>query len=276
VGVSVCQGRYTIKRVLKHSKETQVMVAVASDAQKKGQSVVLKRWECTDVPLTQRAKDIVYYNQSIEQLVKLHHPLVPPVLNRFSEGNYYYAVLAYIDGESLEEHLLKLLRPLPEHEVIMYMHTLLNVLISLEQCPQPLHHFDISPANILIEHGRGRVMLTGFQVQSPPQPTTSQAAGKCKLTTRKLAVSPYLPIQDKIYDQRTSIYALAASMHHALTNVAPPHYPFYPPVRLLNPAISSELETILSQALLEEPSARYQNYVALRKDIQNLTHFMKH
>jgi len=64
-------------------------------------------------------------------------------------------------------------------------------------------------------------------------------------------------------------------MHHALSNVAPPHYPSYPPVRLLNPAISSELETILSRALLEEPSARYQNYAALRKEIQRLTHFAK-
>ena len=118
-------------------------------------------------------------------------------------------------------------------------------------------------------------MLTGFQIQPPPQPPTSRTAGKSKRTTRKLGVSPYLPIQDKTYDQRTNIYTLAASMHHALTNVAPPHYPFYPPVRLLNPAISPELETILSRALLEEPPARYQNYAALRKEIQRLTHFAK-
>ena len=275
VGVSVCQGRYTIKRVLKQSKETQIMVAVASDAQNKEQPVVLKRWECTEAPLSQRSRDITYYDRATEQLVHLHHPLVPPVLNRFAEGNHYYAVLAYIDGESLEERLLKLLHPLPEKEIIGYMNTLLNVLISLEQRPQPLHHFDISPANILIEHGRGRVMLTGFQVQPPPQAPTSRAAGMSLRTTRKLTVSPYLPVQDKTYDQRTSIYALAATMHHALTNIAPPHYPFYPPVRLLNPAISSELETILSRALLEEPSARYQNYAALRKDIQRLTHFAK-
>jgi serine/threonine protein kinase len=275
VGVSVCQGRYTIKRVLKQSKETQIMVAVASDAQNKEQPVVLKRWECTEAPLSQRARDITYYDRATEQLVHLHHPLVPPVLNRFAEGNHYYAVLAYIDGESLEERLLKLLRPLPEKEIIGYMNILLNVLISLEQRPQPLHHFDISPANILIEHGRGRVMLAGFQVQPPPQAPTSRAAGMSKRTTRKLAVSPYLPIQDKTYDQRTSIYALAASMHHALSNVAPPHYPSYPPVRLLNPAISSELERVLSRALLEEPSARYQNYAALRKEIQRLTHFAK-
>src|SRR5205807_1229482 len=216
VGVSVRQGRYIIKRVLKQSKETQVMVAVASDAQNKEQPVVLKRWECTDAPLAQRARDITYYDRAIEPLVHLHHPLVPPVLNRFAEGNHYYTVLTYIDGESLEERLLRLLHPLAEKDIIDYMNILLNVLISLEQRPQPLHHFDISPANILIEYGRGRVMLTGFQIQPPPQPPTSRTAGKSKRTTRKLGVSPYLPIQDKTYDQRTNIYTLAASMHHAL------------------------------------------------------------
>lgn len=167
------------------------------------------------------------------------------------------------------------MRPIPEQEIIGYMNTLLNVLIALEQRPQPLYHFDISPANILIEHRRGRVMLTGFQVQPPPQPPTSRTAGKYKRTTRKLEISPYLPIQDKPYDQRTSIYTLAASIHHALTNVAPPHFPFYPPVRLLNPTISLELEAILSRALLEEPSARYQNYAAFRKDLQCLAYFAK-
>ena len=79
-----------------------------------------------------------------------------------------------------------------------------------------------------------------------------------------------MPLQDKPYDQRTCIYALAASMHHALTNVAPPHYPSYPPVRMLNPDVSPALERILSRALIEESSARYQSYEALKRDIQHL------
>ncbi len=43
-GVSVRQERYTIKQVMKHSGESRVMVAVASDAKAQGQNVVLKRW----------------------------------------------------------------------------------------------------------------------------------------------------------------------------------------------------------------------------------------
>jgi hypothetical protein len=112
-------------------------------------------------------------------------------------------------------------------------------------------------------------MLTGFQIAPPPSADT-HAAGAQGRTTRKLVVSPYMPIQDKPYDRRTCIYALAASMHHALTNIAPPHYPAYPPVRMLNPHISSALETILSRALVEDVTVRYQNYEALKKDLQRL------
>ncbi|MFL5628729.1 MAG: protein kinase domain-containing protein, partial [Ktedonobacteraceae bacterium] len=203
-GVSVRQGRYTIKRVLKSSEEYPVTVAVASDMQRMDTQVVLKRWECTNLPVAQRARDIAHYEWATEQITRLRHPLIPRVLDRFAEGKYYYLVLAYIDGESLEERLQRLLRPLPEREVLGYMHTLLNILMVLEQQKPALRHFDITPSNILLEKARGRVMLTGFQI--PPPPASQSANGMSRPrthTTRKLVVSPYLPVQDKPYDQRT-------------------------------------------------------------------------
>lgn len=273
VGISVHQGRYTIQRILKQSDETQITIAIASDAQTNNQPVVLKRWECTDIPLTQRAKDIAHYDRATEQLARLQHPLVPRLLARFAEGQHYYAVFSYVDGESLRERLARTLRPVPEKEAVSYMNAILNILIALEQRQLPIRHFDLSPANILIERQRGRVMLTGFQVQPPPQPPRqmhSRTAGKSKRTTLKLAISPYQPIQDTSFDQRTCIYTLAASIHHILTNVAPPHYPKYPPVRILNPAISSELEAILSRALAEDPLTRTQHYHTLKQELQKL------
>lgn len=269
MGVTIHQGRYTLQRILKQDDNTGTMVAQASDERNPQQPIVIKRWECTRMPLTQRARDIAYYERATEPLARLRHPLLPRILDRFAEGQYYYAVMTYIDGESLEERLQKTLRPISEREGINYINAILNILIALERLQPPLRHYDISPANILIEYQRGRVFLTGLQVPPPPHPPGARIprAGR---TTRKLAISPYQPIQDRPYDQRTCIYALAASMHHALTNTAPPHYPAYPPVRLLNPAISSALEYILSRALLEDPAGRYQDYTAMQKDVQRL------
>jgi serine/threonine protein kinase len=273
IGVSVRQGRYTIQQVLKHSEETRVMTAVATDAQAHEQKVVLKRWECADGPLAQRARQVAYYEQATEALARVRHPLVPTVLDRFAEGRHYYTVLPYIDGESIEERLQRWLHPLSERDVLAYLNTLLNVLIALEQQQPSVHYYDISPANILIERGRGRVMLTGFQIPPPPFPSVSPARIDVhrQRTTRKLAISSYLPIQDKPpYDRRTTIYELAATMHHALTNIGPPHYPSYPSVRLLNPQVSPALESILNRALIEERTRRYQSYEEMKRDVQQL------
>ena len=269
-GVSARQGRYVIKRVLKHNEETRLMVAVAYDTQANDAQVVLKRWECTDLPLTRRAKELVYYEKATEPLMRLRHPLLPRVLDRFVEGKHYYIVLTYADGESLEERMQKLLRPLAEREVIGYMNSLLNVLMALEREHPPLRHYDITPSNIIIERSRGRPILTGFQVSPPPSSVETMGNGSQHRTTRKLVISPYLPVQDKPYDQRTCIYSLAACMHYALTNYAPPHYPAFPPVRMLNPNVSVALETILSRALMEDNRERYQSYGEIQRDLKSL------
>jgi serine/threonine protein kinase len=270
IGISVRQGRYSIKRVVKQSPETGVTTAVASDAQNQEQLVVVKRWECTDRPLAQRSKDIAYYERATDHFTHLHHPLLPQIQDRFAEDKYYYIVMNYINGETLEERLTKLLRPLPEQAIITYLNSLLNVLQALEKQPRPLRIYNITPANILLEQQRERVFLTGFQVSPPPLPANTPNVSRRRRTTRQLAISPYLPVQDSPYNQRTCIYALAASMHHALTNVAPPHYPAYPPVRLLNPHVSPALETILSRALMEDATARYPTYESMQKEVQRL------
>ncbi|HEY0755717.1 MAG TPA: protein kinase [Ktedonobacteraceae bacterium] len=267
-GVAVRQGRYIIKHVLKDNEGTNVLTALALDTQRGDERVLLKRWECTDLPMARRARELLHYEQASAPLIKLRHPLLPRVLDRFVEGRHYYLIMNYIPGESLEERLLKLLRPLPEREVVGHMNTLLNILVALEQMKPSVRHYDISPANIIIEQQRERAILTGFQLPPPP-PERPDSLIRHR-TTRKIAISPYLPLKDSYYDQRTCIYMLAASMHHALTNNPPPHYPNFPPVRVLNPDVSTELERILSLALMEEVSARYQSYADIQRDLKKL------
>ena len=259
-GVSVRQERYIIKYVLKNRQNVGIMVAVAYDTQSNGQKVLLKRWECTDYPIAKRAEDMIHFETVTEQLARFSHPLVPRVVERFAEGKYYYVVFTYIDGESLEDRLQKLLRPLPEHDVIGYMNSVLNVLSALEKQQPPLRHYDISPANIIIEYTRERVMLTGFQLKRP---------NSRRSVTLKF--SPYFPPPTNTpYDQHTCIYMLAASMHHVLTNYAPSQFPGFPAARTLNPLISPELEAILSRALMENIDARYQTYAEMQSEIKRL------
>ncbi len=267
-GVTARQGRYVIQHVLKQSDDARATTAIAIDTQANDRKVILKRWECSDSPLERRRKEIVYYEKATERLAAFRHPLVPRILDRFAEGKHYYLVEEYIDGESIEELLQKLLKPLSEREVLGYMNNVLNTLIALEQQHPPLRHYDISPAAVVIENARGRAMLTGFQV-SPPPMEKQPGVGK-HLTTQKIAISAYVPVKDAPFDHRTCMYMLAATMHHALANYPPPHYPGFPLVRTFNPLVTPELEAILQRALMEERNMRYQSYAEMKKDIQRL------
>src|SRR5947199_5984329 len=110
----------------------------------------------------------MHYEKATEPLLHLRHPLIPRVLDRFAEGKHYYIVMTYADGESLEERMQKLLRPLPEREVLGYMNTLLNILIAIDQQQPSLRPYDISPTNIIIERTHGRAMLTALPIAPLP------------------------------------------------------------------------------------------------------------
>ncbi len=267
-GLSVDRGRYTIGRIIKHDPDSDIVVALASDKRAPGKRVVLKRWQCTDQPIEQRQREFEHYQQATEQLTRLNHPLIPKGLERFTEGRYFYFAETYVDGESLEDRMRKLLRPLAEKEVLGYMNAVLNTLIFLEQQQPPIRPYDLSPANVLIERFRNRVFLTGFQVPAPPLNALDKHGAR--RTTRRLGISPYLPVKDVPYDQRTCIYALAATCHYMLTNSPPPHYPTYPPARLLNPAILEGTALLLDRALMEDNGQRYQSYAELQKDLKRL------
>lgn len=270
-GVTARQGRYVIQHVMAQNDDAKTMTAIALDTAANERKVILKRWECADSPLERRRREIIYYEKATERLASFRHPLVPTVLDRFAEGKHYYLVENYIDGETIQELLQKLLKPLSEREVLGYMNNILNILIALEQQGAgrpPLRHYDISPANIVIENARGRAMLVGFPIPPPPQDKRPGAAKQ--VTTQKIAVSAYVPVKDTPFDHRTCIYMLAATMHHALANYPPPHYPAFPPIRSFNPRVSPELEAILGHALMEERATRYQSYAEMKKDIQHL------
>lgn len=258
VGVSVRQERYIVKHVLKQSTGARVMTCVAYDTKERERQVVLKRLECAEGPMVNRAKDVAFYERVTGPLARLKHPFIPTVLDRFAEGSHYYIVMSYIDGESIEERLQNRLRPLDEQDVRVYLHQLLNALMALEMQKPPLRHYDISPSNVIIDRTKNRAVLTGFQIPVPP--------GRKGVTT--LRFSPFVP--SEALDQRTCIYSLAATMHYALTIVSPPHYPTFPAVRVFNPAISPALEKILARALMDDPNARYQSFEAMKKDVQRL------
>src|SRR5580765_3845920 len=125
-------------------------------------------------------------------------------------------VQTYIEGESLEARLDRQSQPLSEFEVLAYASEILDVLDYLSKQKPPIVHRDIKPANIMIGKKDQRAHLIDFGIaritaHNGPKQTTA------------LGTPGYAPPEQcqGNAELRSDLYALAATMHHLLTNHDP-------------------------------------------------------
>lgn len=186
-------------------------------------------------------------------LASLSHPAIPKIYDYFTEGIRSYLALEYIDGQDLEALLGDLGEMLPQDRVIRWAVQICDVLAYLHSQDPPIVFRDLKPSNImlrlpnhivLIDFGIARVFevgqkgtMIGTEGYSPPE----QYRG--------------------VANPQGDIYALGATLHHLLTRRDPrlePPFTFHEePPRMLNPAVSEELEVVIMKALEYEPEKRF-------------------
>lgn len=179
--------------------------------------------------------------------------------------SHYFAIQEYIKGKSLEWQIERLNQPMEEREVLLYASQVLDALDYLSKETPPKVHGDISPATIIIGTCDGRAHLMG--------------AGTPILERKNVRVEQrnivgYIPLEQfqGHAEPRSDLYALAATMHHLLTNRDPRNYPpfVYPMACQINPQLSIEVELILIRALTNDISQRYQSAAEMKRDIDNI------
>jgi len=257
-------GRYTLTKLLGQGGMGSVFLATDTRLAKK--TVVIKALISNDSDPAARQQDVRNFKQEVETLAHLDHPLIPSVTDHFQEGSRYCMVQEYVEGESLQAHMERVNQPMKEHVVLRYASEVLDILDYLTQQVPPIVHRDIKPANIIIGAKDGQAHLVDFGIARAVAPSN----GLRKQTTA-LGTPGYAPPEQYQgnADPRSDLYALAATLHHLLTNRDPSEYgPFhYPPVRQLNPHVSLEIEAGLSCALRHEVNLRYQSAKAMKHDI---------
>src|SRR5215467_6276443 len=192
------------------------------------------------------------------------YPGFPKVLDLVSDKKSYFMVQLYPEGESLAALLKREGGALPEPVVAEYGYQLCGLLSLLADQQPPIVHGSINPETIIINEDSRTASLIHLPLFQPDMPSTG---------AEKALPGYYAPEQVRgEFDLSSDLYALAATMHHAVTGYNPQARLifFHPPARRLNPAVTAQMEMILARQLSLSISQRYRRPTEMQKDLAAL------
>lgn len=210
------------------------------------------------------------FKREAKILHKLRHPSLPQVSDHFSiPGQGQYLVMDYIEGDDLQEMLVRVGSPLPETKVLNWIKQVCDALEYLHEQNPPIIHRDLKPANIKITPD-GKAILVDFGIAKVYDPKLSTTIGARAITP---GYSPQEQYGSGATDTRTDIYAMGATLYHLLTGKQPPESiqrnikdSLVQPSKF-NPAISPEIEKIIIKAMKPHPDQRFQSITEVKKAI---------
>ena len=263
-GSQLQNGRYVIKKIL--GQGGMGSLALATDTRLADKLVVIKELISEQADPTE---DVRNFQREVQTLAHLDYPLIPSVTDHFQEGLRYFMVQEYVEGENLEARMERIKRPMEEQDALRYAGEVLNILDYLEQQVPPIVHRDIKPANIIIGAKDQRAHLVDFGIARAYAPSNAR-----RKQTTALGTPGYAPPEQYQgnAEPRSDLYALAATLHHLLTNRDPTEYPpfQFPPARTLNPLLTPDIEAVLIHALQLDSNQRYQTALEMKRDIDDI------
>ncbi len=261
------QGRYAIDKILGQGGMGAALLA--RDTRVSNKLVVIKELISDNTDPEKRKEDVRNFEREVETVATIDHPLVPNVTDYFQEGTRAFMVQEYVAGENLEDHMERINAPMPEREALGYASQVLDILDNLSQQTPPIVHRDIKPANIIIGARDKRAHLVDFGIARADENKNAK-----RKQTSALGTPGYAPPEQYQgnADARSDLYALAATIHHLVTNRDPRNYPpfAYPSARSLNPKLSPALDQVLTKALMIDASKRYQTAADMKRDVDNI------
>lgn len=153
------------------------------------------------------------FEREAKLLANLRHPLLPRVTNRFMEGHNQYLVMEFISGDDLAQLLNTNGQPFAPAQVLKWADDLLGVLDFLHGRSTPIIHRDIKPANLKCTP-EGELMLVDFGLAKGTAGYMTEDRGTSSMYGFTPVYAPLEQIRCAGTDQRSDLYALAATLIH--------------------------------------------------------------
>ena len=238
---TIIGGRYRVMKPL--GGGGMKLVYLAEDLRLAARSCALAEMVDSFTSPDMQKQAIAAFQREADMLAQLSNEHIPRVFDRFSAENRHYLVMEFIDGITLEQKLQSAGGKLPEHDVIELALQVLDTLEYLHNLEPPVIYRDLKPSNLMIT-ASGQVKLIDFGIARLFQPLSNATM---------IGTQGYAPPEQyrgKV-EFRSDLYALGATMHHALSGRDPALEPpfSFPPLRSLCPDVTPALADVVDQAL---------------------------
>lgn len=221
------------------------------------------------------------FEREAHLLANLRHPVLPNVIDHFSEGDELFLVMEYIPGRDLGELLTERnAQPFAVAEVKIWADQLLDALSYLHTLRPPVIHRDIKPANLKLLTPN-QIVLLDFGLAKGTSGQMSTVTATHSILGYTPSYAPLEQIQGAGTDPRSDLYALAATLYHLLTGTRPPDAlqranavlhgqpDLLIAAREINPALDENLSTLLTQALALNSAQRPASALAMRQALRD-------
>lgn len=202
------------------------------------------------------------------------HPSVIAIHDVNDNGKTPFIVMPYISGPTLQD-LIDRQGPLEEIEIVRIALQITSGLSAAHA--QGLVHCDIKPANVLVEAGVNRVLLTDFGLARALEDASPPRSGSLARTPNYLSPEQ---TRGERPDQRSDLFSLGSLMYFMATGRLPfrSESPYGvlsrirsdepTPVREVNGSISQTVAAVIVRLMRKCPSERFQNAADLHRDLE--------
>ncbi len=238
---SIIGGRYRVTKPL--GGGGMKMVYLAEDMRLASRPCALAEMvdSFTDPSMQQQA--VAAFQREADMLAQLSNEHIPRVFDRFSDQNHHYLVMEFIDGITLEDELKNEGGKLEAPRVIDIALQILETLQYLHNLEPPVVYRDLKPSNVMLGRN-GQVKLIDFGIARFFLPQSNATM---------IGTQGYAPPEQYRgrAESRSDLYALGATMHHALSGRDPAAEPpfSFPKLKTLCPDLNPALAGLVDQAL---------------------------
>lgn len=238
---TIVAGRYRVVRPL--GGGAMKLVYLAEDLRLAARPCALAEMvdSFTDPKMQQQAE--ATFQREADMLATLNNEHIPRIFDRFSEQNRHYLVMEYVEGRTLEEEIRSAGGRLDQDKVVDIALQVLDTLEYLHNLDPPVIYRDLKPSNVMLT-STGQAKLIDFGIARHFQPQS---------TATMIGTQGYAPPEQyrgKV-ETRSDLYALGATMHHALSGRDPSGEPpfSFPPLATLRSDVTPALAALVDQAL---------------------------